>query len=327
MCGAGPFLSNDPAPFAGACAARVRRRTGISRACSARRDGHWAAGSGVHRSNVDGGGRSGNDNATGAALHSVRSGVGPDYEVVLGAVDRPSFGAPTGGTRGVQHRRWESLVAGDPSTSRSGARTFAGSPATWRLLSLRGWGEIHESRRDRQLYGVEVTGISVRRLRRQEIATSGGAAATQPAARQIWQGPMPEKAPWTRFRRGQGARVRPATRCTALHGVANGLSTPGNGPGNPAHDWPAEHANHGSDGVARCVPPTAATRYQRCLPARRACRAAPTLPAGASGPEPDPPNRPPAVPTRTRPASDGMSSVGGSTRGPSCASSTYKAWG
>jgi hypothetical protein len=31
-------------------------------------------------------------------------------------------------------------VAGNPSTSRSGARTFAGSPATWRLLSLRGWG-------------------------------------------------------------------------------------------------------------------------------------------------------------------------------------------
>ncbi len=196
-------------------------------------------------------------------------------------------------------------MAGDPSTSRSGARTFAGSPATWRLLSLRGWGEIHESRRDRQLYGVEVTGISVRRLRRQEIATSGGAAATQPAARQVWQGPISEKPPQTRFRRGQGARSRPATRCTTRHGVANGLSTPGNDPGNPAHDWPAEHANHGSDGVARCVPPTAATRYQRCLPARRACRAAPILPAGASDPEPDPPNRPPAVPTRTRPASDG----------------------
>jgi hypothetical protein len=56
--------------------------------------------------------------------------VGPGYEVMLGAVGRPSFGAPTGGTRGVQHRRWESWVAGDPSTSRSGARTFAGSPAT-----------------------------------------------------------------------------------------------------------------------------------------------------------------------------------------------------
>ena len=64
---------------------------GISRACSAGRDGHWAAGSGGHRSNVDGGGRSGNDGATGAALHSVRSGVGPDYEVVLGAVAHPSF--------------------------------------------------------------------------------------------------------------------------------------------------------------------------------------------------------------------------------------------
>jgi hypothetical protein len=86
-------------------------------------------GSGGHRTNVDGGGRSGNDGATGAALHSVRSSVGPGYEVVLGAVDRPSFGAPTGGTRGVQHRRWESWVAGDPSTSRSGARTFTGSPA------------------------------------------------------------------------------------------------------------------------------------------------------------------------------------------------------
>jgi hypothetical protein len=33
--GAGPFLSNGPAPFAGACAARFRRRTGISRACGA----------------------------------------------------------------------------------------------------------------------------------------------------------------------------------------------------------------------------------------------------------------------------------------------------
>ncbi len=216
--------------------------------------------------------------------------MGPGYEVVLGA--------PTGGTRGVQHRRWESLVAGDPSTSRSGARTFAGSPATWRLLSLRGWGETHESRRDRQLYGVEVTGFSVRPLRRQKIATSDRAAATQPGARQIWQGPISEQRPRTRFRRGRGARSRPATRCTAPHGVANGLSTPGNDRGYQAHDWPAVPANHGSDGAAHCEPPTAATRYRRCLPARRACRAAPTLPAGASDPEPDPPNRPPAVPTR-----------------------------
>jgi hypothetical protein len=214
------------------------------------------------------------------------------------------FGAPTGGTRGVQHRRWESLVAGDPSTSRSGARTFAGSPATWRLLSLRGWGEIHESRRDRQLYEVvEVTGISVRQLRRQERATSSVAAATQPGARQMWQGPISEKPPRIRRRCGRGARVRLATRCTAPHGVANGLSTLGNDPGYQARDWPAEPANHGSDGAAHCEPPTAAIRYQRCLPARRACRAAPTLPAGASGPEPDPPSRPPAVPTRTRPAS------------------------
>jgi hypothetical protein len=196
-------------------------------------------------------------------------------------------------------------VAGDPANVRAPDRDVEGSPATWRLLSLRGWGEIHESRRDRQLYGVEVTGISVRRLRRQEIATSDGAGATQPAARQIWQGPISEKPSRTRFRSGRGARVQPATRCTALHGGANGLSTPGNDPGYQAHGWPIKPANHGSAVAAHCEPPTAATRYQRCLPARRACRAAPTLPAGASGPEPDPPNRPPAVPTRTRPASDG----------------------
>jgi len=52
-------------------------------------------------------------------------------------------------------------VAGDPSTSRSGARTFAGSPATWRLLSLRGLGgSPTKSRRARQLYGVEITVLS-----------------------------------------------------------------------------------------------------------------------------------------------------------------------
>jgi hypothetical protein len=127
-------------------------------------EGIGAAGSGGHRTNVDGGGRSGNDGATGAALHSVGSGVSPGSGVVPsgelypvgGRVPGPppGRGAPTGGTRGVQHRQWENGVAGDPSTSRSGARTFAGSPATWRLLSPRGWGGSHEPWRGRQLYGV-----------------------------------------------------------------------------------------------------------------------------------------------------------------------------
>jgi hypothetical protein len=185
-------------------------------------------------------------------------------------------------------------VAGDPSTSRSGARTFAGSPATWRLLSLRGWGETHESRRDRQLYGVEVTGISARRPSPREVATLGDASATRHGARQIGKRPIPKKRIRIRPRCGQGAHGRLATRCTT-RGVANGLSTPDNDPGDPARGWPAEHANHGSDEAAHCVPPTATTRYRRCLPARRACRAAPRLPAEASGPEPGPPSRPPAV--------------------------------
>ena len=219
--------------------------------------------------------------------------------------------------------RWPEFLALPPAAR--GACSTAGGRAWWPVIlrhlgrghgrspdhrphggcsAFVGGGEIHESRRDRQLYEVvEVTGISVRQLRRQERATSGVAAATQLGARQMWQGPISEKPSRIRRRCGRGARVRLATRCTALHGVANGLSTLGNDPGYQARDWPAEPANHGSDGAAHCEPPTAAIRYQRCLPARRACRAAPTLPAGASGPEPDPPSRPPAVPTRTRPAS------------------------
>jgi hypothetical protein len=55
-------------------------------------------------------------------------------------------------------------VAGDPSTSRSGARTFAGSPATWRLLSLRGWGGAPRnsgetaSSMELCLYGIAIGG-------------------------------------------------------------------------------------------------------------------------------------------------------------------------
>jgi hypothetical protein len=85
------------------------------------------------------------------ARHSTRWGTRETRLMELSGA-----GAPTGGVRGVQHRRWESGgVAGDPSTSRSGARTFAGSPATWRPLSLRGWGGVPRKGQDRRLYGVE----------------------------------------------------------------------------------------------------------------------------------------------------------------------------
>jgi hypothetical protein len=93
-------------------------------------------GSGDHRINVRGGGRSGNDDATGAALHSVESGVGSG----CGVVEKIAG------------------VAGDPSTSRSGARTFAGSPATWRLLKPSWVGGGPQKRRNRQLYEVDLLG-------------------------------------------------------------------------------------------------------------------------------------------------------------------------
>ena len=82
------------------------------------------------------------------ARHSTRWGAGesrlwscarevrcPARVVVLPPAARGACSAAGGRECGV---------AGDPSTSRSGARTFAGSPATWRLLSLRGRGESHE---------------------------------------------------------------------------------------------------------------------------------------------------------------------------------------
>ncbi|MGH3709244.1 MAG: hypothetical protein ACRDRQ_14320, partial [Pseudonocardiaceae bacterium] len=68
-----------PAPFAGACAARVRRRTGDVPSLRCTGDSYQAPGQrdpAFIRTNVDSGGRSGNDGATGAALHSVGSGVG-----------------------------------------------------------------------------------------------------------------------------------------------------------------------------------------------------------------------------------------------------------
>jgi hypothetical protein len=95
---------------------------------------------------------------------------------------------------------------------------------------------------------------------------------------------------WPRRRRG--VRGRPATHCTATHGGANGLSTPGSGPAGPARGWRAEHATRGSSAAARYVQLTAATRYPRCSPAHQACQAGPTPPAGVSGPEPGPPQPP-----------------------------------
>jgi hypothetical protein len=168
-------------------------------------------------------------------------------------------------------------VAGDPSTSRSGARTFAGSPATWRLFKP-SWVGGCPRKRNRQLYGI--VGSSVTRatplLRKREMAPATLGA-------------------WARQRRG--ARGRPATRCTATHEDATGSNIPGNGLADPARGRPAEHATRRSNVAARYVPLTAVTHYRRCSPAHRACRGGPTPPAGGSGPKPGPPRH---LPGRTR---------------------------
>jgi hypothetical protein len=126
--GAGPVHVNAPAPVAGACAARVRRRMGAPG--PAVHEGTGQEGSGGHRTNVDGGGRSDNDGATGAALHSGGKRTGSNCGVVsrwarcpAGVVTLPQVrrsDSPLGACRPGGYFG----VAGDPSTSRSGARTF-----------------------------------------------------------------------------------------------------------------------------------------------------------------------------------------------------------
>ncbi len=96
-----------------------------------------ATGSGVHRTSVDGGSRSGNDGATGAALHSVGSGMEPYW----------SCAAPTGGIRGLHHRKWESL--GWPVILRHLGRGHGRSPdhrPHGGCSAIRGWGETRELR-------------------------------------------------------------------------------------------------------------------------------------------------------------------------------------
>jgi len=71
-CGAGPFLSNSPAPLRVPALHVSGAGRGISRGlrCTGKVTMHRAVGSGSHQSNVDGDSRSGNDGAP--ARHSTR---------------------------------------------------------------------------------------------------------------------------------------------------------------------------------------------------------------------------------------------------------------
>jgi hypothetical protein len=179
-------------------------------------------------------------------------------------------------------------VAGDPSTSRSGARTFAGSPATWRLLSLRGWGETRELGRDRQLYGVDNSAVSARHRPQQGLwaaaETSESASAPRPDGALLRQNHLR----WRWAQRGRGC-ARRATHCREQHGAASGLSTLGSDLGNRGCGHQAEHASRWSSGAAQCAPPTTETYYRHCSPASQASQAVPTRPAAAADPAPGSP--------------------------------------
>jgi hypothetical protein len=159
-----------------------------------------------------------------------------------------------------------------------------------------GGGETHESRQDRQLYGIEVTtDVNPWRLLRQGTATPGDAGKQrfqkpEPWKPELWKAQL-RKSPSPRSR---SAPARLATRCTAPPEVATGLSTLDSDHGDPVHEQQAGHASHGPNGAAHCGRPKVGSHYRRCLPTHRACRAAPTLLAGASDPESGPPRRLPS---------------------------------
>ena len=122
--GAGPLPSGTTPPLRG-CLRYTRPAPdgGTSQACGALGTGQ--VGSGGHRTNGDSSGQSGNDGATGAALHSgnkhksVRAVKrAPRARGPAGVGTLPPDSPPEAGSGGNHG------VAGDPSTSRSGARTF-----------------------------------------------------------------------------------------------------------------------------------------------------------------------------------------------------------
>ena len=121
----------------------------------------------------------------------------------------------------------------------------------------------------------------------------------------IWRPRIPPiQHQMTPSRRGRCVRVRRATHCTRLSEIASSSSTPGSGPEGLAHEMRAKHAIHGSTGAAHCAKLIAARDCRRWLPARPACRAAPTPPAGASdqasGPPRDSTFPPPGPASRER---------------------------
>ena len=199
-------------------------------------------GSGDHRTNVRGGGRSGNDDATGAALHSVESG----WVQCCGV---------------VRNKLWMW-----PVILRHRGRGHGRSPDHRPLggcSSPRGWGEAHKS--DETASSMELIYRSMDDIK---------SAIRLPRK---WTKSFARCEAWVRPKRG--ARGRTATPCTATLGGASGLSTVDSDLENPAHGWRVGPASRKSNVVARCGQPTAVNRYRRCAPARPACRAGPTQPA------------------------------------------------
>jgi hypothetical protein len=160
-------------------------------------------------------------------------------------------------------------VAGDPSTSRSGARTFrritghmAATQPSWVRGSPTTFGETAS------FMELRSTISPLRPLRQ--------------------TGDPSQAALGARSRRSRGSRAQSAIRCTAPDEEANGSSTPDSGPENPVRGSQAKPATQRSGGAAHRAPPTAATDCQRHGPVRRVGRAGPTLPAGEFDPEPGP---------------------------------------
>ena len=137
-------------------------------------------------------------------------------------------------------------MAGDPGTSRSGARTVAGSPATWRMLNRRGWGEAHDVRRDRQLYRY---GVGCR--------PPAGRAGPGPlrAPRLIGRRPVARKPAENRSCRALNKGLR-EHRSRAVADRPHSLGGRAVGPGSPSActrcTCAARHTEHGAPRRHRC---------------------------------------------------------------------------
>lgn len=191
-------------------------------------------------------------------------------------------------------------MAGNPERRGRGGTSVGGSPATKAELSALAAGDDRgQLTRPPALWSW--AGVRPR--------VKPGPVSDRPAGWSWGVARRPHGWTATARRRRPGSRARLARSCRGRYGAATGASTADSDRGSPVRVRRAAPASRRSAGEVRFVRRRAGTPRPPCWPARRACPAAPTPPAGGSGPEFGPPQLPSFRSCRLRPPCHGHAAV------------------